>query len=207
VGGHNRVGVGGCAETTFGHFQTVGAVEVAGLLAGNGEVASGVDDIVQALAAVNGGRCAGRALQLKDRRAGGEEREQRRPLGFAAQDILRADGLKVTESCLGATPNPDAIVAANDDMALGAAEAVKAAGLDIPVIGYDALPEAIKAIQDGLLYGSVEQFPGEQTRTSLHTLLDFINDGTKPASDTVFITPKMITSDNLDEAERIGEVQ
>ncbi len=119
----------------------------------------------------------------------------------------RADGLKVTESCLGATPNPDAIVAANDDMALGAAEAVKAAGLDIPVIGYDALPEAIKAIQDGLLYGSVEQFPGEQTRTSLHTLLDFINDGTKPASDTVFITPKMITSDNLDEAERIGEVQ
>jgi len=119
----------------------------------------------------------------------------------------RADGLKVTESCLGATPNPDAIVAANDDMALGAVEAVKAAGLDIPVIGYDALPEAIKSIQDGLLYGSVEQFPGEQTRTSLHTLLDFITAGTKPASDTVFITPKMITLENMSEAERIGEVQ
>lgn len=119
----------------------------------------------------------------------------------------RADGLKVTESCLGATPNPDAIVAANDDMALGAAEAVKAAGLDIPVIGYDALPEAIQAIQEGLLYGSVEQFPGEQTRTSLNILVDFINDGTAPESDTVFITPKMISQDNLDEAERIGEVQ
>ena len=87
----------------------------------------------------------------------------------------RADGLNVTESCLGAN-TPDAIVAANDDMALGAAEAVSAAGLDIPVIGYDALPEAIKAVQDGALYGSVEQFPGEQTRTSLHTILDFIND-------------------------------
>ncbi|MFZ4656267.1 MAG: substrate-binding domain-containing protein [Caldilineaceae bacterium] len=119
----------------------------------------------------------------------------------------RADGLKVTESCLGATPNPDAIVAANDDMALGAAEAVKAAGLSIPIIAYDALPEAIKAIQDDLLYGSVEQFPGEQTRTSLRTLLDFINNGTTPESDVIFITPKMITADNIEEAERISEVQ
>ena len=119
----------------------------------------------------------------------------------------RADGLKVTESCLGATPNPIAIVAANDDMALGAAEAVKAAGLSIPIIAYDALPEAIKAIQDGSLYGSVEQFPGEQTRTSLHTLLDFINKGTKPASDVIFITPKLITKENINEAERISEVQ
>jgi ABC-type sugar transport system substrate-binding protein len=119
----------------------------------------------------------------------------------------RADGLKVTESCLGATPNPDAIVAANDDMALGAAEAVKAAGLSIPIIAYDALPEAIKAIQDGSLYGSVEQFPGEQTRTSLRTLLDFINNGTTPESDVIFITPKMITADNISEAERISEVQ
>ncbi len=119
----------------------------------------------------------------------------------------RADGLKVTESCLGATPNPIAIVAANDDMALGAAEAVKAAGLSIPIIAYDALPEAIKAIQDGSLYGSVEQFPGEQTRTSLHTILDFINNGTKPATDVIFITPKLITKENIDEAERISEVQ
>ena len=91
----------------------------------------------------------------------------------------RADGLKVTESCLSAN-TPDAIVAANDDMALGAVEAVSAAGLDIPIIGYDALPEAIKAVQEGGLYGSVEQFPGEQVRTSLKTILDFVNDGVEP---------------------------
>ena len=85
----------------------------------------------------------------------------------------RADGLKVTESCLSATTNPDAIVAANDDMALGAAEAVKAAGLSIPVIGYDALPEAIKAIQDGLLYGSVRTvpWPADQHLFAYHSRL------------------------------------
>jgi ABC-type sugar transport system substrate-binding protein len=119
----------------------------------------------------------------------------------------RDDGLTVTETCLGATPDPAAIVAANDDMALGAVEAVKAAGLTIPVIGYDALPEALQSIQAGELYGSVEQFPGEQTRTSLRTLVEFIRNGTAPESDVIFITPQMITADNLDQAERIGEIQ
>jgi len=118
----------------------------------------------------------------------------------------RADGLRVTESCLSAN-TPDAIVAANDDMALGAVEAVSAAGAEIPIIGYDALPEAIKAVEDGAMYGTVEQFPGEQVRTSLKTILDFLNDGISPESDTIFITPKMITIDNVEEAERIGEVQ
>ncbi|MCO6450458.1 MAG: substrate-binding domain-containing protein, partial [Caldilineales bacterium] len=122
-------------------------------------------------------------------------------------EFNRDKGLSVTESCLGATPDPAAIVAANDDMALGAVEAAKAAGLSVPIIGYDALPEALKSIQAGELYGSVEQFPGVQVATSLKTVMDFILSGTKPAEDVIFITPKMITKDNIDEAERLGEIQ
>jgi ABC-type sugar transport system substrate-binding protein len=122
-------------------------------------------------------------------------------------NFRRPDGLTVTENCLGATPNPDAIVAANDDMALGAIEAVKAANLTTPIIGYDALPEALKAVQDGSLYGTVEQFPGEQSKTALRTLIASLRDGTAPESDVIYITPKLITKDNISEAERIGEVQ
>jgi ABC-type sugar transport system substrate-binding protein len=122
-------------------------------------------------------------------------------------NFRRPDGLTVTENCLGATPNPDAIVAANDDMALGSIEAVKAANLTTPIIGYDALPEALKAIQDGSLYGTVEQFPGEQSKTALRTLVAALRDGTKPESDVIYITPKLITKDNISEAERIGEVK
>jgi ABC-type sugar transport system substrate-binding protein len=117
----------------------------------------------------------------------------------------RAEGLTVTENCLTANADAQAIVAANDDMALGAVEAVSAAGLEIPVLGYDALPEALQAIQAGTLYGSVEQFPGEQSATALRTILAFIGDGTTPESDTIFIAPKMITTDNLAEAERGAE--
>ena len=57
----------------------------------------------------------------------------------------RAKGLSVTEAALAgmATP-PQVIVAANDDMALGAMEAVKARNLKgIALIGFDALPEAL----------------------------------------------------------------
>lgn len=120
-------------------------------------------------------------------------------------NFTRADGLSVTENCLTGNPGAQAIVAANDDMALGAVEAMKAAGLQLPVLGYDALPEALQAIDAGDLYGTVEQFPGEQSATALRTIVDFIRDGTTPESDTIFIAPKMITSDNFAEAERLEE--
>ena len=115
-------------------------------------------------------------------------------------------GLTVTENCLTSNPDAQAIVAANDDMALGAIEAAKAAGVTIPILGFDAIPEALLAIRDGALYGSVEQFPGGQSRTSLQTIVNFIVDGTTPESDVVLLSPKMVTKDNFDEAERISEI-
>jgi ABC-type sugar transport system substrate-binding protein len=118
----------------------------------------------------------------------------------------RNDGLTVTENCLTANPDVQAIVAANDDMALGAIEAASAAGLSIPILGFDALPEAIQAVNEGTLYGSVEQFPGGQSRTALQTIMAFIQDGAAPASDVVLLSPKLISKENIMEAERIGEV-
>jgi ABC-type sugar transport system substrate-binding protein len=120
-------------------------------------------------------------------------------------EFNRDKGLSVTENCLTSNPDAQAVVAANDDMALGAVEAVKAAGLSIPVMGYDALPDALLAVSNGDMYGTVEQFPGEQARTALRTVLAFITDGTTPDSDTIFIAPKMVTQENLSEGERAAE--
>jgi ABC-type sugar transport system substrate-binding protein len=118
----------------------------------------------------------------------------------------RNEGLTVTENCLTANPDAQAIVAANDDMALGAIEAAKSAGLDIPILGFDALPEALLAVRDGGLYGSVEQFPGGQSRTALQTIVNFIVSGATPESGVVLLSPKLITTENFDEAERISEI-
>jgi ABC-type sugar transport system substrate-binding protein len=122
-------------------------------------------------------------------------------------EFTRDKGLSVTENCLGATPKPDAIVAANDDMALGAAEALKSAKLAIPIIGYDALPETLGMIRDGQIYGTIDQFPGEQSKTALRTLVDFLRNNKSPDKHDIFITPKLITKDNLNDAERVAEVK
>jgi len=120
----------------------------------------------------------------------------------------RDKGLSVTEAGLaGLSEPPDVIVAANDDMALGAIEAVKAAGLDIPVIGFDALPEALASIKGGELSASIEQFPGEQSRTALRLLTDYLRDGKQPENALLLLTPVAITEGNFDQAERLGELK
>jgi inositol transport system substrate-binding protein len=124
--------------------------------------------------------------------------------GFA-----RDKGLSVTEAALsGLAEPPKVIVAANDDMALGAMEAVKARGLTgITIIGFDALPEALAQVRDGGLTATIEQFPGQQSALGVQTLVAFIKDGTKPADKVLLLTPVAITKDNLNTAERLGEVK
>ena len=124
--------------------------------------------------------------------------------GFA-----RDKGLSVTEAALsGLAEPPKVIVAANDDMALGAMEAVKARGLTgISIIGFDALPEALAQVRDGGLTATIEQFPGQQSALGVQTLVAFIKDGTKPADKVLLLTPVAITKDNLNTAERLGEVK
>jgi ABC-type sugar transport system substrate-binding protein len=124
--------------------------------------------------------------------------------GFA-----RDKGLAVTEAALsGLAEAPKVIVAANDDMALGAMEAVKARGLSgIAIIGFDALPEALAQVRDGGLTATIEQFPGQQSALGVQTLVAFLKDGTKPAEKVLLLTPVAVTKDNLNIAERLGEVK
>lgn len=121
----------------------------------------------------------------------------------------RAKGLSITEAALAgmATP-PQVIVAANDDMALGAMEAVKARGLKgIVIIGFDALPEALAQVRDGGLTATIEQFPAKQCSIAVQTLADFLKSGKKPEQPVTLLTPVAITKANLTEAERLGEVK
>ena len=121
----------------------------------------------------------------------------------------RDKGLSVTESMLaGMKDPPQVIVAANDDMALGAIEAVKARNLKgVAIIGFDALPEALANVRDGELTATIEQFPGKQSAWGVQLVADFIKSGKKPAEQLNLITPAAITKDNLKDAERLDEVK
>ena len=124
-------------------------------------------------------------------------------------NFARDRGLAVTEAGLaGMAEPPDVIVAANDDMALGAMEAVKARNLGdkIKIMGFDALPEALAAVRDGALTATIEQFPGGQSTQAVDILIDKVRNGKDPANKLILLTPVAITKDNLDKAERLGEV-
>ena len=75
-------------------------------------------------------------------------------------EFERVKGLDVTTNLLQAHPNVKAIFAENDEMALGAIEALGSkAGKDVKVIGFDGAEDALKAIKDGRMYASIAQQP------------------------------------------------
>jgi inositol transport system substrate-binding protein len=122
----------------------------------------------------------------------------------------RNKALSITEAALTsqATP-PDVIVAASDDMALGAMEAVKSHGLagKVVIIGFDGNLEALTQIRDGGMTATIEQFPGKQSAQALDMVVAFLRDGTKPAEQVTLLTPIVISKDNLSEAEHFGELK
>ena len=129
---------------------------------------------------------------------------------FVAQqtgDFKREEGANVTEAILaGLDEPPDVIVAANDDMALGAMTVAQEQGLDVAIIGFDALPEALAAVRDGHMLGTVEQFPGGQSTTALNALVDYLRNDVQPEA-VRLLPPEAITADNIDIAERLGELE
>jgi len=120
-------------------------------------------------------------------------------------NFARADAVTVVESALASNPEPVAIVCANDDMAFGAAEVAEANGLAIPIIGFDALPEALIAISEGRMAATIEQFPGGQATGAIDILVAFLRDGAEPAEHDTYLTPIIISAENLGEAERAEE--
>jgi ribose transport system substrate-binding protein len=72
----------------------------------------------------------------------------------------RAQGLSVLENILQENKNIQGVFAQNDEMALGAARALAAAGLkNVAIVGFDATPDAVAAVKAGELAATVQQKP------------------------------------------------
>ncbi|NPV54984.1 MAG: substrate-binding domain-containing protein [Firmicutes bacterium] len=119
-------------------------------------------------------------------------------------DFRRADGMNLMENIIQSGKDFDAVFAHNDDMILGALEALKAraGGKKVITMGFDAIEDALNAVEDGTLNGTIEQFPGKQAATALDILVEYLRTGKAPSSKTIWIQPKVITKANLDDAEK-----
>ncbi|MNW37550.1 D-galactose-binding periplasmic protein precursor [compost metagenome] len=109
----------------------------------------------------------------------------------------------------------EAVLANNDDMALGAIEALKAAGYfqgdkSIPVVGVDATAPAIQALQDGTMLGTVLNDAKNQGAATV-AIAEALAKGETPTKDNtgfditdgkyVWIAYKKITKDNIADAQ------
>lgn len=71
----------------------------------------------------------------------------------------RTQGLNVMENLLQGHKDIQAVFAQNDEMALGAIEAIKSSGRDIIVVGFDGTDDGLKAVKQGRLSATVAQQP------------------------------------------------
>lgn len=114
----------------------------------------------------------------------------------------RSLGLTVMENILTAHPDIRAVFATNDQMALGAVEAIAARRQTTPivVVGFDATAEAVQAIIDGRMSASIAQRPTEMGRRGIEAALALM-DGrqVEPRIDT---GTELITSANAAEYRR-----
>ncbi|WP_336883543.1 ribose ABC transporter substrate-binding protein RbsB [Priestia koreensis] len=74
-------------------------------------------------------------------------------------DFDRTKGLNVMENIIQGKPDIKAVFAHNDEMALGAIQAINSSGKDVIVVGFDGNDDAIKAVKEGKLAATVAQQP------------------------------------------------
>lgn len=90
-------------------------------------------------------------------------------------DFDRAQGLDVATNLLQANPEVVGIFAENDEMALGAVQALGArAGQDVFVVGFDGTDDGMAAIEAGTMYASIAQQPEELGRAAVEAALAVI---------------------------------
>lgn len=106
----------------------------------------------------------------------------------------RAEGMTVMENVLQSASDVKGVFAHNDEMALGALEAV--AGKDIQIVGFDATDDAVAAVKDGKMAATVAQQPDKMGETAVNTAISLINGEDVEKSIPVEVT--LITKENAE---------
>jgi ribose transport system substrate-binding protein len=110
--------------------------------------------------------------------------------------LTRERGVKQTEDALVAHPDLKAVYCANDDVALGAMQAVLAASKSTLVTGMNGVPPALRAVKDGKLAMTVELNPVLWGRLGVDMLAQYLK-GNK-VEPRVFIKHVIVDRTNVD---------
>jgi len=110
-------------------------------------------------------------------------------------EFNKPTGMRVMEDILATTSDIDAVITGNDDMALGALEALKGAGLKVGfpngviIVGFDAIDPAVKAVEKGEMYATVAQSPYVMGWWGVEAMAKYIREGWTPPPGTPVYEP------------------
>lgn len=121
-------------------------------------------------------------------------------VGEQTANFDRTEGLNVATNLLQAYPNVKAIFAENDEMALGAIEALgDRAGKDVMVIGFDGTTDGLKAVKDGRMHATIAQQPGELGARAVEEAAKLLRD--EDATAVVPVDVVTVTKENAGDFE------
>ncbi len=126
-------------------------------------------------------------------------------VGYEVGDWQKAKAFNLTANALIADPDLDAVWCANDSMAMGSLEALRAKGLagKVPVAGADAIPEMLEAIKNGEAVATASTDPlwqaGGGLAIALAAKMGKIDVAALPENKREWEAPSvMVNSDNID---------
>ena len=118
-------------------------------------------------------------------------------------NFKRTEGMNVTENLIQKYKDISAVIACNDESALGAYQAIKAAGMEnVLIAGFDGNQDGSAAIQSGELFASYNTDPFGSCYVASAYLVRYLNDGTEPEQYFIPFPSErddpVITSENVD---------
>lgn len=127
-----------------------------------------------------------------------EEQDAVEVVASQAAGFDRAEALNVTQNILQANPDIQGIFAQNDEMALGAVQALgERAGSEVRIVGFDAVDDALDAIQEGTMNATVAQQPEEIGSLGVENAMQVI--GGEPIPEEIPVEVNLVTEENVEE--------
>jgi len=110
----------------------------------------------------------------------------------------RTKAMEVLESILQANPEIDAVFCGNDAMAMGAYQALVAAGKaeKVMVFGFDGAKDVIDSIHDGKIVATGMQFPKKMARMAAEQADEYIK-GRTDFPQKVPVAVELVTQENI----------
>ncbi len=142
------------------------------------------------------------AITAQRRKAGFEKALEEYPdielLTSQPANYRRLPAIQVMENLMQRFPAVDAVMAANDDMAVGVVEALKAAGRadQTKVVGIDVIPDAAALIKAGDMYASADYSGHDQGYIAVTAAAKHLRG--EPVPEEIILPVTIVTRENVD---------